>query len=101
MSDNEGHSGAPPSDEDLSLPKATVAKMISGTLASIMDYAHSFLTLFIYGCVFRIELLPKDVTCAKDTRDLVIECCVGEGPAPFPLARPPLMRALCSVLSLQ
>ena len=78
MSDNEGHSGAPPSDEDLSLPKATVAKMISGTLASIMDYAHSFLTLFIYGCVFRIELLPKDVTCAKDTRDLVIECCVGE-----------------------
>ncbi|KAK7695648.1 negative cofactor 2 transcription regulator complex subunit ncb2 [Cerrena zonata] len=51
MSDNEGHSGAPPSDEDLSLPKATVAKMIS-------------------------ELLPKDVTCAKDTRDLVIECCV-------------------------
>ena len=52
MSDNEGHSGAPPSDEDLSLPKATVAKMISGTLASVMDYAHSFLTLFIYGVFF-------------------------------------------------
>jgi hypothetical protein len=30
MSDREGHSGAGPSDEDLSLPKATVAKMISG-----------------------------------------------------------------------
>jgi len=32
MSDREGHSGggAPP-DEDLSLPKATVAKMITGT----------------------------------------------------------------------
>ncbi|KDQ64816.1 hypothetical protein JAAARDRAFT_145959 [Jaapia argillacea MUCL 33604] len=52
MSDREGHSGGPPpNDEDLSLPKATVAKMIS-------------------------ELLPNDVTCAKETRDLVIECCV-------------------------
>ncbi|ETW84343.1 hypothetical protein HETIRDRAFT_313507 [Heterobasidion irregulare TC 32-1] len=50
MSDREGHSGAP-TDEDLSLPKATVAKMIT-------------------------ELLPDDVTCAKETRDLVIECCV-------------------------
>ncbi|KAF8076166.1 histone-fold-containing protein [Lyophyllum atratum] len=52
MSDHEGHSGGlPPADDDLSLPKATVAKMIS-------------------------DLLPKDVVCAKDTRDLVIECCV-------------------------
>lgn len=24
------------------------------------------------------ELLPEDVACAKDTRDLVIECCVGK-----------------------
>jgi len=52
MSDREGHSGAgAPTDEDLSLPKATVAKMIA-------------------------ELLPNDVVCAKETRDLVIECCV-------------------------
>ncbi|KAJ7095177.1 histone-fold-containing protein [Mycena belliarum] len=52
MSDREGaSSGAPPSDEDLSLPKATVAKMIT-------------------------ELLPADIVCAKETRDLVIECCV-------------------------
>ncbi|TFK43158.1 histone-fold-containing protein [Crucibulum laeve] len=51
MSDREGHSGAPPTDEDLSLPKATVAKMIA-------------------------ELLPSDIVCAKETRDLVIECCV-------------------------
>ncbi|KAJ7117411.1 histone-fold-containing protein [Mycena crocata] len=52
MSDREGTSGgAPPSDDDLSLPKATVAKMIT-------------------------ELLPNDVVCAKETRDLVIECCV-------------------------
>ncbi|CCM03403.1 uncharacterized protein FIBRA_05534 [Fibroporia radiculosa] len=52
MSDHEGHAGGiPGSDEDLSLPKATVAKMIT-------------------------ELLPNDVTCSKETRDLVIECCV-------------------------
>ncbi|PSR73680.1 hypothetical protein PHLCEN_2v10599 [Hermanssonia centrifuga] len=52
MSDHEGHGGGlPPSDEDLSLPKATVAKMIT-------------------------ELLPKEVACAKETRDLIIECCV-------------------------
>lgn len=51
MSDREGHSGAPPGDDDLSLPKATVAKMIA-------------------------ELLPSDIVCARETRDLVIECCV-------------------------
>ncbi|THH33772.1 hypothetical protein EUX98_g384 [Antrodiella citrinella] len=52
MSDHEGHGGAAPgTDDDLSLPKATVAKMIA-------------------------ELLPNDVACAKETRDLVIECCV-------------------------
>ncbi|KAJ7068094.1 TATA binding protein-associated phosphoprotein [Mycena amicta] len=50
MSDREGTSAAA-NDDDLSLPKATVAKMIS-------------------------ELLPNDVVCAKETRDLVIECCV-------------------------
>ncbi len=31
MSDREGHSGLPPTDDDLSLPKATVAKMITGS----------------------------------------------------------------------
>jgi len=51
MSDREGGSGVPPIDDELSLPKATVAKMIS-------------------------EMLPNEVSCAKDTRDLVIECCV-------------------------
>jgi len=51
MSDREGHSGLPATDDDLSLPKATVAKMIQ-------------------------DLLPNDIVCAKETRDLVIECCV-------------------------
>jgi len=51
-SDREGPiGGAPATDDDLSLPKATVQKMIS-------------------------DLLPKDISCAKETRDLIIECCV-------------------------
>ncbi|ODQ52522.1 transcription corepressor [Saitoella complicata NRRL Y-17804] len=38
-------------DDELSLPKATVQKVIS-------------------------EILPKDLAFAKETRDLLIECCV-------------------------
>ncbi|KAG8945719.1 negative cofactor 2 transcription regulator complex subunit ncb2 [Tulasnella sp. 424] len=51
MSDREGPSGSGAADDDLSLPKATVYKLIG-------------------------ELLPQEVTCTKETRDLVIECCV-------------------------
>jgi len=51
MSDDGPMGSIPSMDDDLSLPKATVQKLIS-------------------------ELLPKDVLCAKDTRDLIIECCV-------------------------
>ncbi|SAL97510.1 hypothetical protein [Absidia glauca] len=49
MSDNE-RSGAP-ADDDLSLPKATVQKLVN-------------------------EMMPDDVVCSKDTRDLLIDCCV-------------------------
>jgi len=51
MSDDGPVGGAPPADDDLSLPKATVQKMIA-------------------------DLLPPDVAVAKETRDLIIECCV-------------------------
>ncbi|WFD26648.1 negative cofactor 2 transcription regulator complex subunit ncb2 [Malassezia nana] len=53
MSDDEHDFGssAPVDDEELSLPKATIQKLIQ-------------------------EYLPKDMSCAKDTRDLLIECCV-------------------------
>jgi len=44
------HGGAE-ADDDLSLPKATVQKLIS-------------------------ELLPSDLTFAKESRDLLIDCCV-------------------------
>jgi hypothetical protein len=70
MSDREGNSGgAPPTDDDLSLPKATVAKMITGTRRSQSPS---------WWRSHTVELLPNDVVCAKETRDLVIECCVGE-----------------------
>jgi hypothetical protein len=39
-------------DDDLSLPKATMAKLIQ-------------------------ELLPADMAIAKDTKDLLSDCCVG------------------------
>ncbi|CAG8607857.1 2819_t:CDS:10 [Paraglomus brasilianum] len=50
MSDHEtaGNGGV---DDDLSLPKATVQKLIA-------------------------EMLPSDIVCARDTRDLLIDCCV-------------------------
>eukprot|EP01112_Ceratiomyxa_fruticulosa_P018087 TRINITY_DN573_c0_g1_i1.p1 TRINITY_DN573_c0_g1~~TRINITY_DN573_c0_g1_i1.p1 ORF type:complete len:159 (+),score=35.70 TRINITY_DN573_c0_g1_i1:540-1016(+) len=38
-------------DDSLSLPKATITKMIK-------------------------ESLPNDIKCANDTRDLILECCV-------------------------
>ncbi|KAI8054473.1 histone-fold-containing protein [Syncephalis plumigaleata] len=50
MSDIEGSGGL---DDDLSLPKATVQKLIN-------------------------EMMPPDIACAKETRDLLIECCVGK-----------------------
>ncbi|KAG0746158.1 hypothetical protein G6F16_005897 [Rhizopus arrhizus] len=49
MSDTE-RSG-PSMDDELSLPKATVQKLIN-------------------------EMMPEDIVCAKDTRDLLIDCCV-------------------------
>ncbi|GJJ12084.1 hypothetical protein Clacol_006325 [Clathrus columnatus] len=55
-SDREGQmSSAPPVDDDLTLPKATKGLVKLQT---------------------RLELLPKDISCAKETRDLIIECCV-------------------------
>ena len=40
-------------DEELSLPKATVYKLVS-------------------------EMMPADMTCAKGTKDLIVEFCVGK-----------------------
>ncbi|OZJ03312.1 hypothetical protein BZG36_02262 [Bifiguratus adelaidae] len=50
MSDSEGR-GTSGVDDELSLPKATVQKLIT-------------------------EMMPDDIVCAKDTRELLIDCCV-------------------------
>ena len=89
MSDREGVPGAA-GDDELSLPKATVAKMISGASefpSSFLSTARHYLRCLTYvrvdhGAHGKIELLPNEVTCAKETRDLIIECCVGTC-APF------------------
>ncbi|TPX55316.1 hypothetical protein PhCBS80983_g05411 [Powellomyces hirtus] len=49
--DDDYETGGGAAEEDLSLPKATVAKLIN-------------------------EMMPPDIVCAKETRDLIAECCV-------------------------
>ncbi|KAE8233831.1 hypothetical protein CF326_g1139 [Tilletia indica] len=53
MSDDEGSNGGREGfgEDDLSLPKATVFKIIS-------------------------ESLPEDITCSKETRDILLDCCL-------------------------
>jgi hypothetical protein len=102
MSDREGRSG--PSDDELSLPRATVAKMIQGAGHLLIFHFSSLPSILFnapppsgagdvpYEIVLSshscppprddLELLPEDITCAKDTRDLVIECCVGKTKIP-------------------
>ncbi|CDH50105.1 histone-fold-containing protein [Lichtheimia corymbifera JMRC:FSU:9682] len=50
MSDSE-RTGVPTGDDELSLPKATVQKLIN-------------------------EMMPSDVACTKEARDVLIDCCV-------------------------
>ncbi|KAL1412869.1 negative cofactor 2 transcription regulator complex subunit ncb2 [Vanrija albida] len=47
MSDREGFGG----DDEHTLPKATVYKLIS-------------------------EMLPEDLSCSKDTKEIIVDCCV-------------------------
>ncbi|KAI8818600.1 histone-fold-containing protein [Fimicolochytrium jonesii] len=49
--DDDYDVGTGAADEELSLPKATVTKLIH-------------------------EMMPPDVVCAKETRDLIADCCV-------------------------
>lgn len=56
MSDDEETYAAgsgTPGDDELSLPRATVQKLMT-------------------------EILPKDITATKEMRDILIDCCVGE-----------------------
>lgn len=62
MSDREGFGG----DDEHTLPKATVFKLISGTPTDACALAD------------RTEMLPEDLSCAKDTKEIIVDCCVGE-----------------------
>lgn len=54
MADDDFDGGASAGlDDDFGLPKATVNKMIQ-------------------------EMMPSDIGCAKETKDLIAECCVGK-----------------------
>ena len=57
MDDLETSGGGNGNDEDLSLPKG-------------MDFNEATMSKLIQ------ELLPPDITCAKDTKDLLTDCCV-------------------------
>ena len=58
MSDREGHSGAP-TDEDLSLPKATVAKMITGALPASPSSAPASLIRVHPALVLALPRTPQ------------------------------------------
>jgi hypothetical protein len=67
-------SGAP--DDDVGLPKATVYKLISGASArgsrSLSDQP---------AALTRPEMLPADMACSKEAKDVMVDCCVGASPS--------------------
>jgi hypothetical protein len=82
MSDNERGN-----DDDLSLPKGTDPMTIMKQMLQ-RDKALGALPLtaccIVSTCITIAtvqklinEMMPDDIACAKDTRDLLIECCVG------------------------
>ena len=61
MSDKE-------TEDDVGLPKATVFKLIQGQspLRPNETWTDS------------IEILPPDLGCTKEAKDVLVDCCVGE-----------------------
>lgn len=69
MSDDEKNIPTTSSfDDDLTLPKATAEKLIKGSY---------IFTIRAIRLITYTEMLPPELTIAKETRDLLIECCVG------------------------
>jgi hypothetical protein len=69
MSDNE-RSG-PMGDDDLSLPKGELFPILS------LACTKRFVTIATVQKLIN-EMMPDDIICSKDTRDLLIDCCVGK-----------------------
>ena len=63
MSDKE-------TEDDVGLPKATVFKLIQGQspLCPNVQTKHELMG---------IEILPPDLGCTKEAKDVLVDCCVG------------------------
>lgn len=70
MSDREGAG-----DDEIGLPQATVYKLIQGT---------SSIILLGFEADKGTEMLPSDLSCTKEVKDVIVECCVGEPSPPSP-----------------
>ena len=68
MSDREG------GEEDVGLPKATVFKLINGASCTGC-WGEDMRT---GGHRLMPEMLPADLGCSKEAKEVIVECCVGE-----------------------
>lgn len=75
--DRDRPSASTDAQDDVNLPKATVAKLVQGQLTPVplfdlpRTHSHPFLA----------ELLPPGYTIAKDAKDLIADCCKGQSPS--------------------
>lgn len=59
-------------DDELSLPKGTsIRKYMASWHRLILDLSVATVLKIIS------EMLPPDMACAKETRDLIHDCCIG------------------------
>ena len=85
-SGSRGGGGGGPATED-GLPKATIAKLINGELLSYTSLTEELarkLTSHSLLCLNPSDLMPDDIQCAKDSREVITACCIGS----FPLSHP-------------
>ena len=68
MSDREGPSG----DDDVGLPKATVFKLVQGGFQ--LSFSH---LLRVQADRLWAEMLPEGISCSKEAKDVIVECCLG------------------------
>ncbi len=73
VSDEEGSLGS----DDLTLPKGKYKASHSVFWSTVCIPG-----VLILATVTKMiqELLPADIACSKDSRDLLMECCVGRNP---------------------
>lgn len=72
--------GGPVGDDDVGLPKATVFKLISGMSVLLYTISSSQLPGYLVEgskLTTTLEMLPEDIACSKEAKDIIVECCVG------------------------